>query len=107
MRIRLFLVTALAGLVAAGAAFAGSGPAKIHYAFVGKLTAVPSNGGVSITVEGGNRAALRAMLGQPVTQTFSYGAGTDRTFADSETVVATLSIGCGDRRQHKRRRQRN
>ena len=31
--------------------------------FLGQLTATPSNGGVSITVQGGNKAALRAMLG--------------------------------------------
>jgi len=98
MRIRLFLVTALAGLVAAGAAFAGNGPAKIHYAFVGKLTAVPSNGGVSITVEGGNRPALRAMLGQPVTQTFSYGAGTEflRWAKGIPTVVHAGDLSAGD-----------
>ena len=93
MRIRLFLVTALAGLVAAGAAFAGNGPAKIHYAFVGKLTAVPSNGGVSITVEGGNRAALRAMLGQPVTQTFAYGA--DTVLKIDPDIDSSIGIGVG------------
>ena len=85
MRLKLILLTALAALTATGAAVAGNdngnGQARGHgraalYVFVGKLTATPSNGGVSITVEGGNRLALRSMLGQPITQTFAYG---DRT----------------------------
>jgi hypothetical protein len=81
MRTKLtFLAAVAAALVAAGAAFADDGPARPHgiaYSFMGQLTATPSNGGVSITVEGGNRAALRAMLGQPVTQTFAYGSDTE------------------------------
>jgi hypothetical protein len=98
MRIRLFLVTALAALAAAGAAFAGGGPAKIHYAFLGQLTSVPSNGGVSINVEGGNRAALRAMLGQPVTQTFAYGSNTEflRWSNGIPTVVHAGDLAAGD-----------
>jgi hypothetical protein len=79
MRIRVFLVTVAAALLAATAALAGpgNGHGKIRYSFLGQLTATPSNGGVSITVEGGNRQALRAMLGAPVTQTFAYGSTTE------------------------------
>ena len=77
MRTKIFLAAVAAALLATGAAFAGNGPAKMRYSFLGQLTATPANGGVSITVEGGNRAALRAMLGQPVTQTFAYGANTE------------------------------
>ena len=83
MRSKLTLLAAVAAaLVAAGGAIADNPPpsqheAKIRYSFMGQLTAVPSNGGVSITVEGGNRAALRAMLGAPVTQTFDYGSNTE------------------------------
>ena len=80
MRTKIFLATVAAALLAASAAFAGNGPAKahgMHYSFLGQLTATPANGGVSITVVGGTRAALRAMLGQPVTQTFAYGADTE------------------------------
>ena len=81
MRTKLtFLAAVAAALVAAGAALADKGPARPHgiaYTFMGQLTATPSNGGVSITVEGGNRVALRAMLGQPVTQTFAYGGNTE------------------------------
>jgi hypothetical protein len=79
MRIRVFLVTVAAALLAATAALAGpgNGHGKIRYSFLGQLTATPSNGGVSITVQGGNRQALRAMLGAPVTQTFAYGSTTE------------------------------
>jgi hypothetical protein len=79
MRTRVLLVTVAAALLAATAALAGpgNGHGKIRYSFLGQLTATPSNGGVSITVEGGNRQALRAMLGAPVTQTFAYGGTTE------------------------------
>jgi len=77
MHTKIFLASMAAALLATGAAFAGNGPAKMQYSFLGQLTAIPANGGVSITVEGGNKAALRAMLGQPVTQTFAYGANTE------------------------------
>ena len=77
MRTKILLAAVAAALLATGAAFAGNGPAKMRYSFLGQLTATPANGGVSITVEGGNKAALRAMLGQPVTQTFAYGAKTE------------------------------
>src|SRR5438105_3096016 len=98
MRTKLFLVTALAALAAAGAALADNGPAKIRYSFLGQLTAVPSNGGVSITVEGGNRPALRAMLGQPVTQTFAYGSTTEflKWSKGIPTVVQPGALATGD-----------
>ena len=64
MRMKLFLAAAAVarsrGVVAATAGAAGGG---IAYSFLGKLSAAPSGGHVSITVEGGNRPALRAMLG--------------------------------------------
>jgi hypothetical protein len=84
MRSKLFLAVTVAALLAAGAAFAGSATATrdaggkgILYSFLGQLTARPGGGHVSITVEGGNRAALRAMLGHPVAQTFDYGDATE------------------------------
>jgi hypothetical protein len=76
MRLKLFLAAgtaALAGTVAASAGAAGGG---IAYSFLGKLSASPSGGHLSITVESGNRPALRALLGSSVAQTFTYG---DRT----------------------------
>jgi hypothetical protein len=77
MRIKILFATAAMALLAASSAFAANGPAKLGYSFLGQLTAAPANGAVSITVEGGNRVALRAMLGQPVTQSFAYGTKTE------------------------------
>ena len=94
MRTRLFLVAIAAALLSAGAALADNGKpgnannnGKVRYSFLGQLTATPSNGGVSINVEGGNKLALRAMLGQPVTQTFAYGSNTEfLRWADGKPV---------------------
>jgi hypothetical protein len=79
MRTRLVLLILVAALVGVGGAAAGNGhgKGKTQFSFLGQLTATPSNGGVSITVQGGNKRALRAMLGAPVTQTFAYGATTE------------------------------
>jgi hypothetical protein len=98
MRTKIFLVAVAAALLATGAAFAGNGPAKMRYSFLGQLTATPANGGVSITVQGGNRAALRAMLGQPVTQTFAYGANTEflKWSAGLPTIVQAGNLGAGE-----------
>jgi hypothetical protein len=101
MRTKVVLVTVASALFAAGAAFAGNGAAKrhgMHYAFLGQLTAQPANGGVSITVVGGTRAALRAMLGQPVTQTFAYAANTEfLKWADGvPTIVQAGDLAAGD-----------
>jgi hypothetical protein len=105
MRMKAFLVSALVALVAAGAAFADNGNGKqngrargVHYLFVGQLTAAPSNGGVPITVEGGNRIALRVMLGQPVTQTFAYDDSTEflKWSQGVPTVVQPGDLAAGD-----------
>lgn len=101
MRTKLFLLTVVAALVAATAALAGNGPAnqgKIRYSFMGQLTATPSNGGVSITVQGGNKRALRAMLGAPVTQTFAYDSSTEflKWSAGKPAVVGAGDLAAGD-----------
>jgi len=103
MRTKLTLLIALVALVAAGAALAGSPkrnatPFGIHYAFLGQLTAVPSNGGVSIDVVGGNRPALRAMLGQSVAQTFAFDSNTEflRWAKGVPTVVQPGDLAVGD-----------
>jgi hypothetical protein len=95
MRAKVFLVTLAAALLAATAALAGpgNGHGKIRYSFLGQLTATPSNGGVSITVQGGNRQALRAMLGAPVTQTFAYSSTTE--FLKWSKGIPTV-VGPGD-----------
>jgi hypothetical protein len=85
MRMKSMLAVSLLALtilVAAGAASAGTNGHghfryRVLFSFHGQLTSTPSNGGVSINVIGGDRRALRRMLGQPVTQTFTYGASTE------------------------------
>jgi hypothetical protein len=98
MRTKIFLAAVAAALLATSAAFAGNGHAKMRYSFMGQLTATPANGGVSITVEGGTRAALRAMLGQPVTQTFAYGGNTEflKWSAGKPTIVQAGDLSAGD-----------
>jgi len=102
MRTKLFLISLLAALLCVGAASAGNGngngPGKVRYSFLGQLTATPANGGVSITVQGGNKVALRAMLGQPVTQTFTYGDRTEflKWSKGIPTVVQAGDLAAGD-----------
>jgi hypothetical protein len=105
MRTKSILAAVLVGVSAlglAGAAAAGRHqrhvPRGIRYSFVGQLTAVPSNGGVSIVVVGGNRPALRAMLGAPVTQTFAYGTSTEflKWSKGLPTVVQPDQLSAGD-----------
>ena len=100
MRTWLFIVALAAALLSAGAAFAdnGNGHGKIRYSFLGQLTATPSNGGVSITVQGGNKPALRAMLGAPVTQTFAYGTNTEflKWSGGIPSVVQAGDLAAGD-----------
>ncbi|HZS25260.1 MAG TPA: hypothetical protein VFA30_09775 [Gaiellaceae bacterium] len=98
MRTKLFLAVVAAALTCVGAATAGNGHGRFLYTFVGQLTATPSNGGVSITVEGGNHAALKAMLGAPVTQTFAYDSTTEflKWSGGKPTVVQAGDLAVGD-----------
>ena len=98
MRIKLVLLSLVAALLCVGVAMAGNGPAKFRFTFQGQLTATPSNGGASITVQGGNKPALRAMLGQPVTQTFAYGTTTEflKWSKGIPTVVGPGDLAAGD-----------
>src|SRR4051794_8787829 len=59
-----------------------------HLVFVGNLTAAPAAGATSltVTVTGGDREALRKMLGQSTTQTFAVGP---------ETKVQKVGSGSG------------
>jgi hypothetical protein len=109
MRTKLTLLSLAAALLCAGAAMAGNGPAKFLFRFQGQLTATPSNGGVSITVQGGNKAALRAMLGAPVTQTFAYGSSTEflKWSKGIPTVVQAGDLAAGDYVTVNVRAQRN
>src|SRR5262245_24455366 len=100
MRTKIFLATVAAALTCVGAATAGNGNGhgRFLYTFVGQLTATPSNGGVSITVDGGNHAALKAMLGAPVTQTFAYDSSTEflKWSGGKPTVVQAGDLAAGD-----------
>jgi hypothetical protein len=99
---KLLVLAAVAALSVAGAASANNGNhgnhGKVRYTFVGVLTTTPSNGGVSINVVGGNRPALRAMLGSPVTQTFAYGGTTEflKWSKGAPTVVQAGDLPAGD-----------
>jgi hypothetical protein len=97
MRTKLLLATLTAALLSAGAATANNGH-LIKYSFLGQLTATPGNGGVSITVQGGNKVALRAMLGAPVTQTFAYGDKTEflKWSQGKPAVVDGSTLAAGD-----------
>jgi len=96
MRTKLLIVLA-AALCAVGAASANNGHG-IRYSFLGTLTTTPSNGGVSINVVGGNKPALRAMLGAPVTQTFAYGSTTEflEWSQGKPAVVQAGNLAAGD-----------
>ncbi|HEY2372205.1 MAG TPA: hypothetical protein VGH82_06620 [Gaiellaceae bacterium] len=98
MRLKMLALSLVAALACVGAATAGNGKGRFLYTFVGQLTTTPSNGGVSINVEGGNHAALRAMLGAPVTQTFAYDSTTEflKWSAGKPTVVQPGDLAAGD-----------
>jgi len=98
MRSKVLVLSLVAALACAGAATAGNGKGRFLYTFVGQLTTTPSNGGVSINVEGGNRAALRAMLGAPITQTFAYDSTTEflKWSAGKPAVVQPGDLAAGD-----------
>jgi hypothetical protein len=103
MRTKLFLAAAVAALVSitagiAATADAGAATRGVLYSFLGRLAAVPDNGHVSITVEGGNRPALRALLGHSVDQTLSYGDATEflKWSNGVPTVVHASDLDTGD-----------
>jgi hypothetical protein len=75
MKHRLLLTLALAALACASvAATASAGPGHGQlFQYRGEVVAA-SSGSVQVTVEGGNRPALRTMLGQSQNQTFTLGS---------------------------------
>lgn len=71
------LAVACAVIVSSAVAGNGKGQAGARlYQFRGELVSASSSS-VTITVEGGNRAALKAMLGQTQNQTFTVGDTTE------------------------------
>jgi hypothetical protein len=77
MKHRLLLTIALSALACASvAATASAGPGQGHgqlFQYRGEVVAA-SAGSVQVTVEAGNRPALRTMLGQGQSQTFTLGS---------------------------------
>jgi hypothetical protein len=73
-------------------------PPTIEYLFVGQLSSAPANGQLAVTVDKGNRAALKALLGQSVDQTFSYGNNTEflKWSHGVPTVVQASDLAAGD-----------
>jgi hypothetical protein len=93
--------SALVSILAAALCVVGSAAAnngKVRYSFLGTVAATPNNGGVSINVDGGNKQALRKMLGAPITQTFAFGSSTEflKWSAGIPTIVQPTALAAGD-----------
>ncbi len=69
------------------------------FLFRGILSGTPVNGAITLTVTGGNRAALKLMIAQPASQTFSYDRDTVfvRGQGGSPTKVDPSALQAGDR----------
>ena len=99
MRLTTLIAIGLAALVtAAGASAAPRASHTTQFRFLGQLTAVPANGQLPVTVQQGNHAALNAMLGQSVSQTFAYGPKTEflKWSHGVPTVVQPGDLAAGD-----------
>jgi predicted ribosome-associated RNA-binding protein Tma20 len=86
------VVTALAMLVAATAAFAGDSKARTLYSYMGQLKGT-SGSSLTVAVQNGNRAALHSLLGQSQEQTFSTAEKT--VFLKWTRGIPTV-VGIGD-----------
>ncbi len=98
MKHRLITTLALVALVGASVAATASGGDRGRlYQFRGELLAA-SAGSVQLQVEGGNNAALRALLGQSQNQTFTVGARTEVLLWHNgiPTVGSTADLKQGD-----------
>jgi hypothetical protein len=96
--LRIALAAVSLALLVAGAAQGGG--IRAHYIFRGHLLATPPANAtsVSLSVEGGNRIALRKMLGESVDQTFAVGTGTEflKWSHGVPTVVHANDLSAGD-----------
>jgi hypothetical protein len=101
MKHRLISTIAIAALVCAvvAAAAAGGGQGRL-YQFRGELLATGANS-VQVKVEGGNHAALKALIGQSQNETFATGAKTEFLgwSAGVPHVIAIGDLKAGDRVQ--------
>jgi hypothetical protein len=96
-----FAIAAVSLGVASAAGAAQAGPSGARYVFRGRvLAAPPANAmSISLSVEGGNRLALRKLLGEDVHQSFAVGTGTEflRWSNGVPTVVRAGDVHAGDR----------
>lgn len=80
-----------------------AGPARESrnggFLFRGTLTGTPVNGAIMLSVTGGNRTALKLMIAQPASQTFSYDGATVfvRGQHGSPAQVDPSALEAGDR----------
>jgi hypothetical protein len=103
MRIRMiflaFVALSVVGLEASGS-IAASQKASVVYLFRGELIAAPPPGASSLLVDvaGGNRRALRLMVGQSSAQSFAVGLRTQylRWVRGVPTVVSQSNLAEGD-----------
>ncbi len=103
MKIKLVIAALLACLLPAAALAAkpDQGDRRhrgILYTYVGPLAAAPGSSSLTVNVEGGNRPALRSLLGQSAQQTFSYDSSTEFLLWSSgiPKVVDASSLHAGD-----------
>jgi len=97
MRVITLIATGLVALVVATGA--GAAPRhNVEYLFLGQVSAAPANGQLPVTVQRGNHAALQAMLGQSVDQTFAYGNNTEflKWSHGVPKVVQASDVAVGD-----------
>jgi hypothetical protein len=85
MKTRLLIAALVACLLPAAAL---AQPDRHHrgvvHSYVGTLAAAPTSNGLTVNIEGGNRPALKTLIGQSAQQTFAY---------DSHTVFLLWSKG--------------
>jgi hypothetical protein len=74
-------------------------PRRPLWLFVGALQAPAANGHLTLRITNGNHRALRAMLGQPLEQTFSYDGHTVFVLWQGRVpmVISPGQLGVGDR----------
>ena len=74
-------------------------PRRPLWLFIGKLDAPAANGHLMLHITNGNLRALRAMLGQPLDQTFAYDSGTIFVLWHGRvpTVISPSQLVVGDR----------
>jgi hypothetical protein len=100
MKLKLLFATAAAALAVVGTA-AGDGGKLARYAFRGTLNATPAAGATSISVhvQGGNKLALRKMLGASQDQSFTVDSSTEfLKWTDGvPAVVSEDQLQAGDR----------